>query len=112
MGTLVRLKDFRDAGSAPFFDRRELRSILALYSERVARGEWRDYAIEQQPRYAGVAVFRSSYDWPLYVIAKFKPRTYRQGDFVVFAGSRRVAQARTLEDVLAKLRDELDRDKR
>ena len=112
MGTLVRLKDFRDAGSAPFFDRRELRTILALYAERVARGEWRDYAIEQQPRHVGVAVFRSSYDWPLYVIAKFKPRTYRQGDFVVFAGSRRLAQARTLDDVLAKLRDELDREKR
>jgi hypothetical protein len=112
MGTLVRLKDFRNANSAPFFDRRELRTILALYSERVAHGEWRDYAIEQQPRHVGFAVFRSSYDWPLYVIAKFKPGTYRQGDFVVFAGSRRVAQARTLDDVLAKLRDEIVRDKR
>ncbi|MFM8681409.1 MAG: DUF2794 domain-containing protein, partial [Alphaproteobacteria bacterium] len=74
MGTLVALRDFRNAGSAPFFDRRELRAILALYAERVSRGEWRDYAIEQQPRHAGFAVFRSSRDWPLYVIAKYRPR--------------------------------------
>ncbi|MBL8697334.1 MAG: DUF2794 domain-containing protein [Alphaproteobacteria bacterium] len=108
MGTLVRLKDFRQQQRAPFFDSRELRTILALYSERVARGEWRDYAIEQQPRYCGFAVFRSSYDWPLYVIAKFRPGTYRQGDFVVLAGSRRLAQARTLDEALSRLRSELD----
>lgn len=113
MGTLVRLQDFRETGTnAPFFDRRELRTILGLYSERVARGEWRDYAIEQKPHHVGFAVFRSSNDWPLYVIAKFRPRIYRQGDYVVFAGSRRVAQARTLDEVLAKLRDELERDRR
>lgn len=111
MGTLVRLKDFRQQQRAPFFDSRELRTILSLYSERVARCEWRDYAIDQQPRYCGFAVFRSSYDWPLYVIAKFRPGTYRQGDFVVFAGSRRLAQARSLDDVLQKLRGELDRAK-
>ena len=58
MGTLVRLQDFRQGSAAPFFDRRELRAILAFYAERVARGEWRDYAIEQQQRYAGFAVFR------------------------------------------------------
>ncbi len=113
MGTLVRLQDFRDTGaSAPFFDRRELRTILALYSERVGRGEWRDYAIEQKPHHVGFAVFRSSYDWPLFVIAKFRPRTYRQGDFVVFSGARRLAQARTLDEVLAKLRAELERERR
>lgn len=108
MGTLVRLHEFRHADSAPFFDRRELRTILALYSERVSRGEWRDYAIEQRQRHVGFAVFRSSYDWPLYVIAKFRPGTYRQGDFVVFAGPRRVAQARALDEVLTRLRAELD----
>lgn len=108
MGTLVRLKDIRQQQRAPFFDGRELRVILALYSERVARGEWRDYAIEQQPRYCGFAVFRSSYDWPLYVIAKFRSGTYRQGDYVLFAGPRRLAQARTVDDVVLRLREALD----
>ncbi|MFO0293503.1 MAG: DUF2794 domain-containing protein [Rhodospirillales bacterium] len=108
MGTLLRLQDFARGTAAPFFDRRELRAILALYAERVARGEWRDYAIEQQQRYAGFAVFRSSRDWPLYVIAKFRPRTQRQGDYVLFCGERRLAQTRSLDDLLARMRAILD----
>ncbi|MBM3478653.1 MAG: DUF2794 domain-containing protein [Alphaproteobacteria bacterium] len=112
MGTLLALRDFRNAGSAPFFDRRELRAILALYAEHVSRGEWRDYAIEQQPRHAGFAVFRSSRDWPLYVITKFRPRANRNGDFVIFAGDRRLAQARSIDEILAKLRAILDAEKR
>lgn len=108
MGTLLKIQDFARGNAAPFFDRRELRAILALYAERVARGEWRDYAIEQQPRYAGFAVFRSSRDWPLYVIAKFRPRTQRQGDYILFAGDRRLAQTKSLDDLLLRLRSILD----
>ena len=94
MGTLVRLNDFRRDVSCPFFDRRELKAILELYGERVSCGEWRDYAIDQQPGCVGFAVFRSSRDWPLYVIAKFIAGTQRHGDYAVFAGPRR-ARART-----------------
>ena len=108
MGTLVRLKDVQQARGAPFFDRRELRTILALYSERVAHGEWRDYAIDQQQRYAGFAVYHRANDWPRYLIAKFRPGTYRQGDFVLFAGPVRLAHSRTIDDVLSKLRAVLD----
>ena len=107
MGTLVRLNDFRRDVSCPFFDRRELKAILELYGERVSCGEWRDYAIDQQPGRVGFAVFRSSRDWPLYVIAKFIAGTQRHGDYAVFAGPRRVAQGRTIDDVLARLRAEL-----
>jgi hypothetical protein len=105
MGTLVRIQDFRHASAAPFFDRRELRAILAFYAEQVARGEWRDYAIEQRPGHAGFAVFVRSRDWPAFVIAKFRPRTQRQGDYVLFAaGDRRLAQTRSLDELLARLR--------
>jgi hypothetical protein len=104
MGTLVRLADIGRDRHAPFFNRRELRAILSLYSERVARGEWRDYAIDQQSRHVGFAIFRSAYDWPLYVIAKFRPGVNRQGDYIVFRGDERIVQARTIEDVLSRLR--------
>ncbi len=107
MGTLVRLDDLKRNAHGPFFDRRELRAILELYGERVSRGEWRDYAIDQQPGRVGFAVFRSSFDWPLYVIAKFRAGSSRQGDYALFAGPRRVAHGRTLDDVLDRLRAEL-----
>ncbi|MBI3452963.1 MAG: DUF2794 domain-containing protein [Rhodospirillales bacterium] len=74
--------------------------ILALYAERVARGEWRDYAIDHRPNMAAFAVFRSSLDWPLYVIAKFGPEMRRQGNYVVSSGSRKLTQGRSIDDVL------------
>jgi hypothetical protein len=107
MGTLVRLNDFRGEAHGPFFDRRELKAILELYGERVSLGEWRDYAIDQVPGRVGFAVFRSSFDWPLFVIAKFRAGTHRHGDYAVYAGPRRIALGRTIDDVLASLRAEL-----
>ena len=45
MATVSRLTDHRKRGRI-FFSRRELDQLLQLYSRQVARGEWRDYAID------------------------------------------------------------------
>jgi len=56
-----------------FFSRRELDQLLQLYSRQVARGEWRDYAIDQSDGSAAFSVFRHSLDAPLYTIVKTAP---------------------------------------
>jgi len=56
-----------------FFSRRELDQLLQLYSRQVARGEWRDYAIDQSEDTAAFSVFRHSLDSPLYTIVKTAP---------------------------------------
>jgi hypothetical protein len=107
-GTLVDLADYRRRSGRVFFDRQELRKILNLYSTRVARGEWRDYAIDVRDNLAAFSVFRHTRDWPLYVIAKIAPGKHRQGGYVVSAGERTLSRGRTLDAVLADLERALE----
>lgn len=107
---LVNLADYRGGASRGrvFFDRQELRKILALYSSRVARGEWRDYAIDHDDHAAAFSVFRHSRDWPLYVIAKLAPAKHRPGGYVVSDGQRTLSRGRTIDDVLEALERQLE----
>lgn len=101
MDKLVRIADYRRPFGRTFFDRGELRKILAVYSDRVARGEWRDYAIDQRPDMAAFAVFRSSYDWPLFVIAKLGARGRRPAGWRVLSGRQALIEGRTIDEVLS-----------
>jgi hypothetical protein len=101
MSKLLRLAEYRRSAERVSFDRSELKKILALYADRVARGEWRDYAIDHRPNMAAFAVFRSSYEWPAFVIAKLAGSGSRQGNFVVSSGPRKLIQGRSIDEVLA-----------
>jgi hypothetical protein len=102
MSKLLRISEYRRPAECVVFDRAELSKILAVYSDRVARGEWRDYAIDHRPNMAAFAVFRSCYEWPLFVIAKFSgAQAARQGNYVVSSGPRKLIQGRSIDEVLA-----------
>ena len=105
---LIHLADYRPKSGRVFFDRQELRKILSLYSRRVARGEWRDYAIDVGANGVAFSVFRHSRDWPLYVIAKLGPGRHRPGGYVVSDGRRTLSRGRTIDDVLMALERELE----
>jgi hypothetical protein len=103
MATISRLSDYRRKQKAIFFSRPELNQLLSLYSHQVARGEWRDYAIDQREGAALFAVFRHTHESALYTIVKTTPGTSRQGDFTLLSGRHRMAHGKTLGDVLASL---------
>jgi hypothetical protein len=105
---LIHLADYRRRGGSVFFDRQELRKILNVYSRQVARGEWRDYAIDHGDGLAAFAVFRHSRDWPLFVIAKLAPGRHRAGGYVISAGTRTLSRGRTIDDVLPALEEALE----
>ncbi len=105
---LVQLADYRSGSGRVFFDRQELRKILALYSTRVARGEWRDYAIDVRDNLAAFSVFRHTRDLPLFVIAKLKPTRQRPEPYVVSNGQRTLKRSRSLDDVLEALERTLE----
>jgi hypothetical protein len=109
-GKLVQLADYRKGAvrGRVFFDRQELRKILNVYSRRVARGEWRDYAIDHDDNAAAFSVFRHSRDWPLYVIAKLAPAKHRPGGYIVSDGRRTLSRGRTIDDVLQALEQALE----
>jgi hypothetical protein len=101
MGQVLRLGEPRRGGGPPVrFDRAELCRLLTLYSQRVADGEWRDYAIDQQSGRAVFAVFRHASERPLFTISKID-RTDDATGWEVASGPRRLSRADTLEEALA-----------
>lgn len=104
MTTLVRLADYRLRRSCIFFNRIELNQLLSLYSRRVARGEWRDYAIDHRKGVAVFSFFRHASARPDYTLMKFAPGARRRGDYVLTHEGRRIKEGRNLAEVLAILR--------
>lgn len=102
-GVLVELKEFRkDKDQLPTtFHRRELDTILRLYSRMVAEGEWRDYAIDHLKDRAVFSVFRRTSEVPLFRIEKIPKLARKQGAFcVIAAGGLIVKRGHDLSQVL------------
>lgn len=84
-----------------FWDRRELDRILRLYGHMVAKGEWRDYAIDGGREAATFSIFRRSSEQPLYRIEKRPALARRQGAYAVLAqGGLVMKRGQDLEQVL------------
>lgn len=89
-----------------YFNRRELQLLVAVYSENVMAGEWRDYALDHYVGMALFSIYRRSEERPLYVVAKRQvgPGVY---DYLVFESGRRARRAGSLTDALDFFRRKL-----
>lgn len=65
------------------FNRAELDAILAVYSRKVAAGEWRDYALEMGREKAVFAIFQRTSEYPLFRVEKCPRLARRQGAYSV-----------------------------
>jgi Protein of unknown function (DUF2794) len=97
---LFRLADYQTKRKIAYFNRPELDKLLQLYSRHVARGEWRDYAIDHVAGRAMFSVFRHTHETPLYAIVKYAGGQ-RPAEYVVLSGRERLAAGRNLDDVLS-----------
>lgn len=100
---------FRDkiklAGKAAF-SQGELSLILAVYGDRVKKGEWRDYAIDSLPDMAVFSVFKSSNEAPVFSIAKIPSRSFlKPAQYAVFEGGKTLKQSASLSEALAVFED-------
>ncbi len=84
---VVRLPESRRKPKSIYFNRAELNALLSLYSRQVARGEWRDYAIDFTRDKAVFSIFRRTSEIPLYRIEKDPRLARRQGAYSVVAAS-------------------------
>ena len=73
----------KSAGAVVSFDRRELRVIFDVYGNKVANGEWRDYAIDFSRDKAVFSIFRRASEFPLYRVEKNPKLARKQGAFSV-----------------------------
>lgn len=101
MSHVVRLSDVqRQRRGRVAFSRAELSQLLNIYSRRVARGEWRDYAIDHGVAMAAFSIFRHSYERPVYVVAKLVGP--RGAHFAVFDHQNNsINRGETLAEVLS-----------
>ena len=89
------------------FTRSELHQLLSLYSRRVARGEWRDYAIDQDGGLAAFSVFRHSHERPLYTITKRWSAPGQAVEYLVLRNNCRLAAAARLDEALSAIEGRL-----
>ena len=86
-----------------FFDRRELNQLMNLYSRRVMRGEWRDYAIDHGAALAVFSIFRHSSERPIFSITKAGRDSRGAAEYRLFEGPREVKRASDLGDLIAAI---------
>jgi hypothetical protein len=97
--TVLPLRDFRGARRTLYFTRPELNQLLGLYSRNVARGVWRDYAIDHRDGQALFSVFRHTHESAVYTIVK-SVGPAGEAHFTVLSGRQRVRAAKTLPEAL------------
>jgi hypothetical protein len=102
--TVLPLRDYRSARRTLYFTRPELNQLLGLYSRNVARGVWRDYAIDHRDGQALFSVFRHTHESAVYTIVKsYAPGQSQTGGdalFTVLSGRQRMRAAKTLAEAL------------
>lgn len=106
--TVLPLRDYRAARRTLYFTRGELNQLLGLYSRNVARGIWRDYAIDHRDGQALFSVFRHTHESPAYTIVKSVGGAIRDGAgqpfgearFLVMSGRQQLCLAKNLSDAL------------
>ena len=95
--------------SCTAFNRQELSAIMNIYGRKVARGEWRDYALDLMRDKAVFSIFRRSCEVPIYRIEKNPRMARKTGAFsVVSASGLILKRGQDLQRVLSVLDDRLE----
>jgi hypothetical protein len=98
--TVLALSDYRSRPRTLYFTRPELNQLLSLYSRQVARGAWRDYAIDHRDGMALFSVFRHTHESAVYRIIKTAPAQSRPAEFIVQSGRQRLRVSRSMAEAL------------
>lgn len=108
MSKVIRISDRGKKKRPVFFSRFELNKLLSVYSRRVIRGEWKDYAIDVGSGPAAFSVFGATSAQPAYTIVKLSGSQKKgEGQYVVYDGRQRITRGNSITDVLAMFEREL-----
>lgn len=106
---LVHLRNYRQPHCWVFFEREDIYKILSLYSQQVAKGNWRDYAIDHGPGQAIFSVFRYSYERPLWRITKdILASSHHRPVYRLFIGRQLVCKWHSIDELLMELEGRMD----
>ena len=91
-----------------FFSKKELSSILNLYSKQVSKGFWKDYALDSQGENAIFSVYKHSHDKPMYRIIKSSHKGFRKkSNFYIKKDEEIISKSSDLYIILSKFEKKL-----
>jgi hypothetical protein len=105
--TVVTFRNHRGGRRTLYFTRSELNQLLGLYSRNVARGIWRDYAIDHRDGQALFSIFRHTHESAAYTIVKSLSPAASAAEFIVLSGRQHLRAARSLAEALDYFRSKL-----
>ncbi len=86
-----------------YFSRSELSIILSTYSARVARGDWRDYALDNSHDAAFFSIYRHAHETPVLVIEKRRLRKGANSLFLLYDRHKTLNKSSSLDSVISYL---------
>ena len=84
-----------------FFERNELKIILNLYDQMVAKGSWKDYGLTISNRQIGFSVFKNAAENAMYKICKnFRPSSKNLKYLVTDSNGKILKNSNDLDNML------------
>jgi hypothetical protein len=107
LAQLLLLSEYRREGRRVFFDREDLNHLLGVYSRQVARGIWRDYAIDHRSNMAVFSIFKRSQEQAIFTVTKVLLRGDKGPNYVLLSRNRQIKSSRDLRQVVDVLQRQL-----
>ena len=107
MAQLLLLSEYRREGRRVFFDREDLNRLLGVYSRQVARGVWRDYAIDHRSNMAIFSIFKRSQEQAIFTVTKVLLRGDKEPNYVLLSRNRQIKSSRDLRQIIDVLQRQL-----
>ena len=104
---LLLLSEYRRDGRRVFFDREDLNHLLGVYSRQVARGVWRDYAIDHRSNMAIFSIFKRSQEQAIFTVTKVLLRGDKEPNYVLLSRNRQIKSSRDLRHIVEALQRQL-----
>ena len=77
------------------FSKKDLNSIISIYSQKVANGVWKDYSINFEKNYAEFSIYKHSLASPEFSIIKNRKKI-----FSIYSRKQELKRSRYIKDVL------------
>ena len=81
------------------FSKKDLNSIISIYSQKVSMGIWKDYSINFERNYAEFSIYKHTHASPEFSIVKDKKKI-----FFIYSRKQELKRSRYIKDVLNVLK--------
>ena len=81
------------------FSKKDLNSIISIYSQKVSNGIWKDYSINFENNYAEFSIYKHTHASPEFSIVKNKKRI-----FSIYSKKQELKKSRYIKDILDVLK--------